>query len=63
MERKIESLLRLVGDMKQFEDSKSACSKRIIRFASDELSEKELDLVAAAKKESDLPRFPWDEEK
>jgi len=53
MERKIESLLRLVADMKQFEQSGTR--------QSEEMSMEELDLIAAAGN-PDRPRWPWEEE-
>lgn len=55
MSRKIEALLRIVSEMQYLDESKDTILKRTTNFNSEELSESELDLVAAA---AITPIFP-----
>ena len=55
MARKIEKLLRIVGDMRMLEEDRSAESKVLNLFG--ELSDSELDLIAAAAKEPNTDPF------
>lgn len=57
MARKIESLLRVMSDMQCFESGDISAQKRILSYTPDELTEDELDLVAAATQEPNIPDF------
>lgn len=57
MTRKIEKLLRIVGDMRMLEDDRIEESAHKVIDLFGELSESDLDLVAAAAKEPDNDPF------
>ena len=57
MERKIESLLRVMSDMQRFENDDMSIHRRTLHSASNMLTEEELDMVIAATKEPNIPEF------
>lgn len=57
MDRLIEKLLRVVADMQDFEEGTDNKNKQVIEFAPDELTDEELDMVAAASQEYYIAKF------
>lgn len=57
MSKKIEQLLRIVSDMRSFEQGDTARQKQHLTLMPRELSDEELDLVAAASQNPKLPDF------
>lgn len=57
MAKRIEQLLHIVSDMRSFEQGDAARQKQLIPFMPRELSDEELELVAAASQNPTLPDF------